>query len=113
MNTLSLQEMPCYTYDDYTQLQGRWELIHGIAYSMSPAPSITHQIIRQCMTVQLAHALENCPECQALLPVDWKIDEEIIVQPDNLVVCGKLAKDAYLTKTPILIFEILSPSTAK
>ena len=33
-------------------------------------------------------------------------------QPDNLVVCGKLEKTAYLSKAPILIFEILSKSTA-
>jgi len=41
-----------------------------------------------------------------------KIDEKTIVQPDNLVICGKPENDAYLTKAPVLIFEILSKSTA-
>ena len=45
-------------------------------------------------------------------PIDWKINEETTVQPDNLVVCGELEKKAYLNKTPTLIFEILSKSTA-
>jgi Uma2 family endonuclease len=61
----------------------------------------------------LERALENCQECHALLPVDWKIDEETTVQPDNMVVCGDLEQAAYLSKTPSLIFEILSKSTAK
>ena len=49
--------------------------------------------------------------CQSLLPVDWKISENTVVQPDNLVVCFPL-EGQYLTKAPSLIFEILSKSTA-
>lgn len=112
MNTPSLEDLPRYTYEDYLQWQGRWELIHGVAYAMAPAPGIAHQRISQQIASQLEYALANCPECHALLPVDWKIDEETTVQPDNLVVCGELAKMDYLSKAPTLIFEILSKSTA-
>ena len=51
--------------------------------------------------------------CRALLPVDWKIDEDTVVQPDNLVICGENINDAVLTITPVLVFEILSPSTSR
>jgi Uma2 family endonuclease len=112
MSTPSLEDLPRYTHDDYMQWEGRWELIYGVAYAMSPTPSITHQSISQHIASQLERALENCQECHALLPVDWKIDEETTVQPDNLVVCGELEQSAYLSKTPALIFEILSKSTA-
>ncbi len=112
MSTPNLEDLPHYTYDDYVLWEGRWELIHGVAHAMSPSPSITHQAISQHIASQLERALENCPECHALLPVDWKIDEETTVQPDNLVVCGELEKTAYLSKAPTLIFEILSKSTA-
>ena len=112
MSTPNLEDLPHYTHDDYVQWEGRWELIHGVAYAMSPTPSIAHQSISQHIASQLERALENCQECHALLPVDWKIDEENTVQPDNLVVCGELEKTAYLCKTPTLIFEILSKSTA-
>jgi hypothetical protein len=67
---------------------------------MSPSPGIAHQAISQHIASQLEQALENCRECHALLPVDWKIDEETTVQPDNLVVCGELENAAYLSKTP-------------
>ncbi len=112
MSMPNLEDLPHYTYDDYVQWEGRWELICGVAHAMSPSPSVTHQSISQHIASQLERALENCQECHALLPVDWKIDEETTVQPDNLVVCGELEKDAYLSKAPTLIFEILSKSTA-
>jgi len=112
MSTLNLEDLPHYTHDDYVQWEGRWELIYGVAHAMSPTPGIMHQAISQHIASQLERALENCQECHALLPVDWKIDEETTVQPDNLVICGELEKTAYLSKTPVLIFEILSKSTA-
>jgi Uma2 family endonuclease len=112
MNMPKLEDLPRYTYEDYVQWEGRWELIDGVPHAMSPSPGIAHQSVSQHIASQLERALENCKECHALLPVDWKIDEETTVQPDNLVVCGKLEKTAYLSKTPTLIFEILSKSTA-
>lgn len=112
MSTPNLEDLPHYTYDDYVQWEGRWELIYGVPHAMSPSPNITHQSISQHIASQLERALESYQECHALLPVDWKIDEETTVQPDNLVVCGELEKTAYLSKAPTLIFEILSKSTA-
>lgn len=112
MSNPKFEDLPRYTYENYLNWEGRWELIYGLAHAMSPSPSIEHQCISQHIASQLEQALENCKECRALLPVDWKIDEETIVQPDNLVVCGELEKMAYLCKTPALIFEILSKSTA-
>lgn len=112
MSNPKLEDLPRYAYEDYLNWEGRWELIYGLAHAMSPSPSVEHQCISQRIASQLEQALGNCKECRALLPVDWKIDEETVVQPDNLVVCGEFEKTAYLCKTPVLIFEILSKSTA-
>lgn len=112
MSNPKFEDLPRYTYEDYACWEGRWELIYGLAHAMSPSPSIEHQAISQRVASQLDRALEDCNDCRALLPVDWKIDEETIVQPDNLVICGELEKTTYLSKTPVLIFEILSKSTA-
>jgi len=105
------QDLPHYIYDEYVQWEGRWELIDGIPYAMTPAPGLLHQRISQRIASVLDAALEECEQCLALLPVDWKIEEDTVVQPDNLVVCGE-AKGAYLSKAPVLIFEVLSQSTA-
>jgi hypothetical protein len=47
MPTLALKEeyIPRYSYKDYLEWEGKWELIGGIAYAMSPAPIIKHQEI--------------------------------------------------------------------
>ncbi len=113
MGALKLDDIPYYTYDDYVLWKGRWELIHGTAYAMSPAPMIKHQSISSKIARQLDELFEVCAKCKALLPVDWKISEDTTVQPDNLVICKEEANKAYITKAPKIIFEVLSKSTAK
>lgn len=111
MKAIKFDYVPRYTYADYAQWEGRWELIEGIPYAMSPLPVMKHQIISGNIHIQLSELLKDCGKCRQYLPLDWKIAEDTVVQPDNLVLCEE-AEGAYLTKTPVLIFEILSPSTA-
>lgn len=111
MGTPRIEDLPHYTWDDYQLWEGRWELICGIPYAMTPAPSIEHQVISGHIDRLLQETLDCCEQCRALLPVDWKIDEDTVVQPDNLVICHKEEK-SYLTRPPVLIFEVLSRSTA-
>ncbi len=108
---LTSQDLPQYTYEDYLNWDGSWELIEGIPYAMSPAPGLRHQLISNKIARYLDEALEECDQCTALLPIDWKIDNQTIVQPDNLVICFP-AVGTYITKAPSIIFEILSPSTS-
>ncbi len=111
MNVIQLKDLPHYTYDDYKIWEGKWEIIYGIPYAMSPSPSFKHQSISNTIAQILANKLENCELCQALLPFDWKIADDTVVQPDNMVICHKQEKENYLTKAPEIIFEILSKST--
>jgi hypothetical protein len=48
---LKLEDLPHYTYDDYLQWEGRWELIRGIPFAMVPAPVIRHQdlCLKSCL----------------------------------------------------------------
>ena len=110
MRVLDPADLPHYTYEDYSRWEGSWELLDGIAYAMTPAPSVEHQRISQKIARLLDEALENCEDCLALLPVDWKVTDDTVVQPDNLVVCYQ-PSGAYITKAPALIFEILSATT--
>ena len=103
---------PSYTYDEYKIWEGDWELIYGIPYAMSPAPMIKHQLISNKIAWQLQESLKDCKKCQALLPIDWRVDNETVVQPDNLVICHTPLLEAYIKKAPKIIFEILSKSTA-
>ena len=114
MGALKLEDLPHYTYDDYKNWESNdWELIYGQAYCMSPAPMIKHQSVSANIAWELKNNLKDCEKCTSLLPVDWKIAEDTIVQPDNSVICHEPTNKAYITKAPKIIFEILSKSTAK
>ncbi len=115
MGTLRWEDLPHYTYKDYIQWEGAWELIQGIPYAMTPAPKIRHQRLSTKITQYLGELLKDCNECEALLPVDWQISEDTVVQPDVLVVCpdSRNIGDEKLEITPVLIFEVLSSSTSQ
>jgi len=113
MGLMKEEYYPAYTYEDYKLWEGDWELIDGIPYAMAPAPMIKHQAVSNKIAWQLQETLKECKSCQALLPIDWKIDEGTIVQPDNLVICHTPDNEAYINKAPEIIFEILSRSTAR
>jgi Uma2 family endonuclease len=110
---LKIEDLPHYIYDDYVQWEGEWEIIHGIPYAMTPAPRIKHQRLSVKIAAQLESLLKNCADCQTLMPVDWQIAEDTVVQPDLLVVCGKNKSEEKLLIPPVLVFEIISPATAK
>ena len=112
MAALKDEYLPHYTYDDYIQWEGDWELIYGIPYAMAPAPVVKHQRISQRIAYLLESQLLACTGCTALVATDWKISEETVVCPDNLVICHEERNEKYLTQAPQLIFEILSKSTA-
>ena len=112
MGALKEEDLPYYSYDDYALWEGNWELIHGVPYAMAPAPMIKHQAISNKIAWHLHELLQECKTCQALLPVDWKIDNQTIVEPDNLIICHEPQNEAYITQAPKVIFEILSKSTA-
>ncbi|MCP4219350.1 MAG: Uma2 family endonuclease [bacterium] len=117
MNTvaalLETDDLPHYTYDEYVQWEGKWELIQGIPFAMTPSPRVEHQRICGIIFRILSEALEQCGTCEALLPIDWPISNDTVVQPDIVVVCGNDIGDKKLETTPLMVFEVLSPSTAR
>ena len=113
MSDLKKEFLPKYKYDDYKKWEGKWELIHGIPYAMSPAPRIEHQEVSGKIHIQLSSLLKECKKCKVLLPIDWKIyfeEGDTVLQPDNLVICNDV-KGNFITEAPVLIFEITSPAT--
>jgi len=122
--SLALQPEDCFTYGDYlTWPEGeRWEIIDGVAWDMSPAPSVVHQrVLGDLLVLLLAHFRDHGCEvlaapCDVLLPEADEADEEVetVVQPDIFVVCDpEKVGQARVRGTPDLVVEILSPSTAR
>jgi len=113
-----------YTYKDYLNWDDdeRWELIDGIAFNMTPAPSRLHQDISGELFTQFHNYLKG-KSCKVYaapfdvrLPVSNEKDEDVktVVQPDIAIVCDPSKLDEKGCKgAPDLIVEISSPSTAK
>ena len=107
-----------YTYADYLTWDDgqRCELIDGVVYMMSPAPSVDHQrisgeIFRQLVTYLRGKKCEVFPA-----PFDVRLnaanEDDTVVQPDLTVVCDHNKLDEHgCIGAPDMIIEILSPSS--
>ncbi|MFZ2958653.1 MAG: Uma2 family endonuclease [Candidatus Ozemobacteraceae bacterium] len=112
-----------FTYGDYCTWpeDERWELIDGVPYDMTPAPSRTHSKLSVELVRQFLPYFEGKP-CEVhyapfdvRLPRNKEPDDEVetVVQPDILIVCDeKKLDDKGCRGAPDLVIEILSPSTA-
>ena len=113
-----------FNYADYLTWPDdeRWEIIEGVVYDMSPAPSTEHQRISFGLSGILYNFLKG-KQCQAFAaPFDVRFSEdkndadeaiENVVQPDIVVICEKRKVDKRgCLGAPDIVIEILSPSTA-
>ncbi len=113
-----------FSYKDYLSWDNsneRWELINGVAYDMSPAPSRKHQDLFGILFGEFYNYLKN-KDCTVYaapfdvrLPEGFQSDSDIktVVQPDISVFCDQDKLDNRgAIGAPDLIIEILSPSTA-
>lgn len=107
-----------YTPEEYFALEAASEVRHeyfeGEVFAMAGA-SKAHNVLAQNLAVGLRTALRG-KGCQTFIEdVRLVIKENIqYVYPDVLVTCDPAdRRDDYLVRHPVLIAEILSPSTAE
>lgn len=105
-----------FTYEDYCSWgdDERWELIEGVPYCMTPAPTLQHQIISRNLLTTLTLFLSGKSCRPFAAPTDVVLDEHNVVQPDILVVCDKRKMaGTNIQGAPDLVAEILSPATSR
>ena len=91
----------------------RWELVDGVPFCMSPAPSIRHQGVTGALFSRVEQQLRGRPCRPFVAPTDVKLSDSDVVQPDILVVCDPdKITDTHIDGAPDLIVEVLSPGTA-
>lgn len=110
--------------DDWAHWEGQWELIHGVAFDMTPAPSLVHQEVSSELHGEIWQALKEAKrkygkgECEifsAPLDVFLSVDPVApsVVQPDLVILCDPAKKSPRgIEGPPDLVVEILSPRTA-
>jgi len=102
-----------YSIEDYREWPDdeKWEIIHGVAYDMSPAPRIKHQNIVSNFHINLKTHPKN-PCYTGIAPTDVILDEYSVVQPDVFLVCdGEKITEDNVQGAPDLIVEVVSPGT--
>lgn|SRR5262245_4597654 len=102
------------TYDDLRAEPDdgrRRELIDG-QLLVTPAPIPLHQI---AVARLLALLLDTAPVQLEVLPapVDWKLTEHTVLEPDVLVTTAEDTQGKFLAVTPLLVVEVLSPSSRR
>ena len=90
--------IPYYTYEDYKQWDGDWELVKGIPFAMAPSPVYEHQYVSGKIFRQLDEKLDNCDLCEVAYEVDVKFSEDTVLRPDVAVFSYKI--ENYPTKAP-------------
>ena len=106
------RELEYFTYDDYVKKEGRWELINGEFWDMSPAPTSKHQWIAQMIWREIEENLTCKKRCKTFIsPIDWVVDKYTIIQPDVAIFCIKEFVKNF-TNPPLMAVEVLSKSSA-
>ena len=124
MQLADLDMNKLYTYADYYKwkFEERVELIKGVIFKMSPAPSATHQRLSSRLHIAIGNHLSG-RKCEVFsapfdvrLPRKTSKDEDIItvLQPDLCVICDPLKiEERGCLGAPDLIVEVLSPGNNK
>ncbi len=101
--------------------EGRWELHDGVPVLMSSVPMmmsperLTHTRTKGTIFTALVNGLKQKGlPCEAFTDgLTVKIDARTAFEPDASVVCGsRHSGDSTVITDPIIIVEVLSPSTA-
>lgn len=88
----------------------RYEIIDGLLF-VSPSPIPLHQRI----AFRVARLLDDvCPAGHEVLPapVDWRVDEHTVVEPDVVVVPLPSGKTRFVER-PLVAVEVLSRSSRR
>ena len=103
------------TFADYSSWDDdqRWELIDGHPYAMS-SQSLLHQAVSMELSLLWGQQLAGTG-CRLLAaPMDVKLSDTDVVQPDLLVVCDpEQLRPSHVEGAPSLVVEISSPSTQR
>lgn len=104
------------TLDEFYQMEGepdtRYELLDGVVLAMTP-PSNAHGALVVTLAWLLKSALKSRPSCSLLSEVGIRslTRSDTHYQADLAISCSPQSADSHEINEPLLIVEVLSPST--
>jgi Uma2 family endonuclease len=94
---------------------GRYELLDGVVHAMTPERA-AHAEVKLAIHMALVAAIRSRRLPCHVLPdgMTVRVDESTAYEPDALVYCGpKLPPSALEVASPIIVVEVLSPSSQR
>jgi Uma2 family endonuclease len=114
MAALPQQKMTVDEYLAWAETQpGRYELYAGVVYAMTPERAV-HAKVKFAVQASLAAAIGRAGVNCHMLPdgMTVRVDIDSAHEPDALVYCGaELPNSAIEVPNPVVVVEVLSPST--
>lgn len=92
---------------------GRYELYNGVVYAMTPERA-AHAELKFAVQTALADGIRRAGLPCHMLPdgMTVRVDAHTAHEPDALIYCGaKLPRSAVEVPNPVILVEVLSPST--
>jgi len=94
---------------------GRYELVNGVVVAQA-AERVAHAAMKGEIFAALRDAVAKCGAPCRVFPdgMAVKVGKTTVYEPDALVYCGPaLSPDALLVESPLIVVEVLSPSTER
>jgi len=102
------------TLADFLEWEERQTLRYefdGFAPVAMTGGSMGHAQIQRNLAVSLTNRLHGKP-CQFVgSDLKFRVADDRIRYPDGMVVCSPVARTAKMVRDPVIVFEVLSPST--
>jgi len=95
--------------------EGRYELVDGIVYAQA-SERAAHAKMKGLVFLALTNAIKKRGVgCHALVDgMAVKIGAKTVFEPDAVVYCGpELPSDALLVDNPVIVVEVISPTTGR
>lgn len=116
MAALPQQRMTVEEYLAWSEGQeGRYELVDGEIFAQA-AERVAHAEMKHAVVIALTNAIRKRGlPCRALPDgMAIRIGKTTVFEPDAQVYCGpRLAPSALLVENPVIVVEVLSPSTGR
>jgi Uma2 family endonuclease len=95
--------------------EGRYELIDGVVYAQA-SERAAHAEMKGQVFLALTKAIRDKGlECRALVDgMAVRVGARTVFEPDAMVYCGpRLSPDALLVENPVIVVEVISPTSGR
>jgi Uma2 family endonuclease len=95
--------------------EGRYELIDGVVYAQA-SERAAHAEMKGLVFLALSKAIRDKGlQCRALVDgMGVRVGAKTVFEPDAMVYCGlRLRPDALLVENPVIVVEVISPTSGR